>query len=119
MKKVVSSILVCVMLLSCVLVLASCAKTLSGTYENTSFGITTAYTFDGNKVSIKYSAGGFSYTYDGEYEIKDNDEGETVIVFTFGDDDAAKYEGEHSFSQGTEDGASYIKIGGTQYTLAK
>ena len=116
MKKLASAILVCVMLLSCLLTLASCSRSLSGTYENTSFAVTTSYKFEAKKVSISYSLGGFSYTYDGEYEIKDNDEGKTVIVFTFGDDGAAKYEGEFDFAQGTEDGKPYIKIGGTQYT---
>ena len=116
MKKVISSLLVCVMLLSCVLVLASCSKTLSGKYEADAFGIAGAsYEFSGNKVVVTAEILGFEKDFEGTYEIKDNDEGKTVIVFTFGDDDASKYSGEFDFAQGTEDGKSYIKIGGVQY----
>ena len=119
MKKIVSSILVCVMLLSCVLVLASCAKTLSGKYESDVFGVAGAtYEFSGNKVTVTAEILGFEKDFEGTYEIKDNDEGKTVIVFTFDDDDASKYSGEFDFSEGTEDGEAYIKIGGVKYTKA-
>ena len=116
MKKLTSAILVCILLLSCVLVLASCSKTLSGKYEADAFGIAGAsYEFRGNKVVMTAEIFGFEKDFEGTYEIKDNDEGKTVIVFTFGDEDVAKYEGEFDFAQGTEDGKSYIKIGGVQY----
>ena len=114
MKKIVSTVLVCVMLLSCVLVLASCAKTLSGEYvnETTVFGVTTttSYEFEGSNVTIKTSVSGFSYEYDGEYAI----DGDT-ITFTFGDEDAEKYSGEVSFNEGSDNDGAYIELDGTKY----
>ena len=111
MKKVISSLLVCVMLLSCVLVLASCEKTLAGTYEGTGFGFTTSYTFKGDDVNIKYSAGGFSYSFDGKYEIKDN---KITITFEGDNEKANSLEGTFDF----EEGDGYIKIGLVKYTKA-
>jgi hypothetical protein len=98
-----------------VLSLASCAKMLSGKYTCSVLGVETSYEFSGNKVVVTAEILGFEKDFEGTYEIKDNNEGKTVIVFTFGDDDASKYAGEFDFSEGTEDGKSYIKIGGVQY----
>ena len=122
MKRIVSSVLVCVMLLSCVLALASCGLVfLSGKYENsvTVLGVTTttSYEFEGKEVTVKRSIGSISSEYTGEYEVKTNDNDEKVIVFTFGEE-GSEFGGEYAFAQGNEDGKAYIKIGGTKYTKA-
>ena len=53
---------------------------------------------------------------EGKYEITTNDDDETVIVFTFEDEDAKEYSGEFKFSEGEEDGKEYIKLGIVKYT---
>ena len=115
MKKIVSLLLVCVLLVGCVFALVSCGKTLSGKYEAKVIGTGAAYEFKGNKVTITASVLGFEKSFDGTYEIKKNDEGVEVIVFTFEDKDAEKYSGEFAFVEGKEGDTSYIKIGGIQH----
>ena len=115
--KVLSLVLVVAMV--CVL-FASCGKTISGTYkgEVDAFGLAGAevvYKFSGNKVNVKATASilGFEKTVesDGTYEITENEEGALEITFTFEDEDAEKYSGTFSFSEGDD----YIKIGGAKY----
>ncbi len=113
MKKIVSTVLVCVLLLSTMLALVSCGKVLSGTYSDKYTGLTT-YTFEGNKVTVEAGAGNFKSSVSGTYEIKENDEGKEVIIFTFGEE-GDEYSGEFSFVEGSEGDTKYIKIGGVQY----
>ena len=116
MKKSVRILAVVMVLLMVTLVFASCGKTLKGKYASEFMGTGSTLEFSGKNITITYKlAGAELASVEGTYEIKDNDEGKTVIVFTFGDDDASKYSGEFDFSEGTEDGKSYIKIGGVQY----
>ena len=118
MKRIVSALLVCVLLVSCMLTLASCGKTLSGTYKGTGILSGTSYAFDGNKVTITVEIPLFDdLVLDGTYEITTNDDDKDVIIFTFGDDeeDAKDYSGEFSFAEGTEGDTKFIKIGGVQY----
>ena len=118
MKKIVSTLLVCVLLIGCVLTLASCAKTLSGTYSASVGDLTgTTYVFDGKNVTVKYMVLTFEKIITGTYEITENEEGEAVIIFTFADgtDGADSYKGEHSFNEGVEDDVEYIKIDGVKY----
>ncbi|MBO5009751.1 MAG: hypothetical protein IKJ13_05030 [Clostridia bacterium] len=114
MKKIVSGILVCVMLIGCVFALASCGKTLNGSYADELTGLTT-YTFEGNKVTVSVGAGNFAKTFEGTYEIKTNDKEEEVIAFTFEGDGSDKYTGEYAFVEGTEGDKEYIKIGIAKY----
>ncbi|MBO5879148.1 MAG: hypothetical protein J6Q68_01165 [Clostridia bacterium] len=116
MKKIISSVLVCVLLLGCAFTLASCGKTLSGEYEST-LG-TTTYAFSGKNVTVTYEIFGFTKTIEGTYEITVNDEEEEIIIFTFPSDaeDADDYAGEYSFVEGTEGDDEYIKIAGIKYT---
>ncbi len=114
MKKIVSSVLVCVMLLGCVLALASCGKMLNGSYSDALTGLTT-YTFEGNKVTIKVGAGNFVTEFEGTYEIKTNDKDEEVIIFTFEGDGSDEYTGEYAFTEGSEGDTQYIKIGLFKY----
>ncbi len=114
MKKTISAILVCVLLVGCIFTLASCGKALTGkytadlsllgvyTYEFSAFGKVTKTVdpFVGNDTTVV----------EGKYEI--NDEG-TKIILTFGDE-ANTYE----FATGEENGVSYIKIDGVKYEKA-
>ena len=111
LTKVLALVLVAAML--CI-ALASCGKTLSGTYSAEIIGTGASYTFKGSKVTIKAKVLGFEKTFDGKYEIYEED-GAEKIKFTFEDDDAKEYAGSFSFSEGED----YIKIGGIKYTKAK
>ena len=90
MKKIISTILVCVLLLGCVFTLASCSKTVSGTYEGkidiglASYAVT--YTFSGKKVTAvsKLTVGVVvSEEAKGTYEITENEDGTMEITFDF------------------------------------
>ncbi len=118
MKKIISAVLVCALLVGCVFALASCSKKLSGTYEADALVAGASYEFKGSKVTITAEVLGFEKSFEGKYEITENDDGDTVIIFTFENDDAEKYDGEFSFSEGEEDGKKYIKIGGVKYVKA-
>ncbi len=118
MKKTISILLVCVLLLGCVFALASCAKTLSGKYEAGSDLLGTTYEFKGNKVTITYKVLGFSKTADATYEIKTNEEGKEIITITLdtgAEDSADEYAGEFVLLEGKEGDTSYIKLNGVQY----
>ncbi len=115
MKKTISIVLVCVLLLGCVMSLTSCDKFLFGKYESA----TATYEFSGlNKVTKTRGIDAGSFTITGEteegtYQITENDEGETVIKLTFGEETNT-----YDFSHGEEDGVKYIKIGIIKYTKA-
>lgn len=118
MKKIVSALLVCVLLVGCMLSLASCGKTLNGTYKGTGLLSGTSYAFDGNKVTITVEVPILEdIVLEGTYEITKNDKDEEVIIFSFGEDteDSEKYSGEYSYSEGNEGDTKFIKIGGVQY----
>ena len=112
MKKLVSLVLVCLLLVSCVAGLSSCGKMLVGEYKNALTGI--SYAFSVNKVTVTVDNLMFDDSvYEGTYELKQNDEGVyDIITFTFENENAQKlYGGDHSFAEGTENGVSYIRIG--------
>ncbi len=112
MKKILSSILVCVLLVGMLFTLASCGKRLSGRYE---ISDDIYYEFKGNEYTASLGVAGFAKTTNGTYEIKENNEGDLEIIFTEeGSDDPQAY----SFSEGEEDGVKYIKISGVKYTKA-
>lgn len=117
MKKILSAVLVCVLLVGCVFALASCGKTLSGKYKLDALIGSKTYEFSGSKVEITYEVGGFEKSIEGEYKIAENDDGDLEITFTFAEDeeDADDYKGTFSFAEGTEGDESYIKIGGAKY----
>ena len=115
--KIVALSLVAIMM--CV-ALASCGKTISGTYAGKAdaFGLVGAsitYKFSGKKVAITATANvfGFEKTVesDGTYEITEKDDGSLAITFTFEDKDAKSYSGTVSYEK-TDDG---IKLGGIEY----
>ena len=110
MKKTISAILVCVLLVSCIFALASCGKSLSGKYTADLAVTEITYEFSALGKVTKTENGILSdpVTVEGSYKI--NDDG-NKITLTF-DDEANTYE----LSTGTEDGVDYIKIDGVKYT---
>jgi hypothetical protein len=118
MKKIISTILVCVLLLGCVMSLASCGKMFSGKYEANLVAAKVTYDFKfGGKVILTVDPIlGNSSTFEGKYEINDET---NEITFVFEAEDAESYSGTSDFSQGEEDGVKYIKIGLVKYTEVK
>ncbi len=104
MKKILSAVLVCVMILSSVLVLSSCGSTLSGTYEDES-GLV-AFTFSGKNVEVEM----FGVSIDGTYKIS----GDT-ITFDFEGDLAEELNGEMDFSKGSDSDGQYIELDGEKF----
>lgn len=114
MKKIVSTLLVCVMLVGMIFTLASCGKSLSGKYEADLAVAEYTYEFGAfGKVTLNVDPIiGDDSVYEGKYEInKAGDE----ITFTFESEDAEGYNGTKDLSIGTEDGVDYIKIDGIKY----
>ena len=109
MKRTLSMILVCALLLGMMLTLVSCGNMLSGSYE---LGNVT-YEFKGNKVTktTVELITGKNIVEEGTYKIT-GDEGERKITFTYEDEEPATYE----FSSGENEGKKYIKIGLFTYT---
>ena len=118
MKKIISMTLVCMLLIGCVLTLASCGKTLSGKYSAGSGVFGTTYDFKGKNVTITFYLLGTETTSEGTYEITTDENDKEIITFTFENEDAEDYNGEFSFTEGTEGGVDYIKIGGVKYEKA-
>ncbi|MBQ7308763.1 MAG: hypothetical protein IJW87_01155 [Clostridia bacterium] len=108
MKKIIALVLV----LSLVFVLASCGKTLSGTYGTGELlGTGATYTFKGSNVTVTAKVLGFEKSFEGKYEIFKDDNGAEKIKFTFENSEAKEYAGTFSFSEGDNS----ITIGGVTY----
>lgn len=129
MKKTISTILVCVLLVGSLLTLASCevAGFVFGTYSRTDtviVDITTTYEFSLTEVTKTTTtdnligSGQSTTTQTMKYKVGENDEGEKIIAFTVETDDGSKTT-EYSFNSGKDDGGSYIEIGGTRYYSVK
>ena len=133
MKKTISTILVCVLLMGAIFSLSSCevAGFVFGTYANTDevtlplFGTTTTtvtYEFSGKDVTIttaiKNGNNSNTSTTEGTYEIGENEEGEKIISITTPTDDGSKTK-DYSFNSGKDDGGAYIEIGGVRYYSVK
>lgn len=123
MKKALSTILVCVLLVGCVFSLASCVFSagpitmISGTYELDAVVGGVSYEFGAfGKVTVTAKVLGVSTSFEGEYKV-DNKADE--ITFTFEDSDASEYSGTVDFSSGEEDGVKYIRLGGIKYNEVK
>ena len=118
MKRILSLVLVCVLLVGTVFALASCGKTLSGKYVD-ALGAT-AYEFSGNKVTMYL---GQKVVAEGTYKIEAKDDKETItFTFTSGDD-AEDESGTVDFVSGKEGDDEYIKLGSgifaAKYTKSK
>ena len=107
MKKVLSTFLVAVLLVSSLFVLASCG--LSGTYKDATG--TTTLEFSGDNVKITFSLFGVSTTSNAKYSLGENEEGRT-ITFTYeeGAKENDSLKGTLPFTEGSDDNGSYILI---------
>ena len=119
MKRIISTLLVCVLLVGSLFTLASC-NIVFGKYKNGG----TTLEFSGKNVVITSEAevlgASISKTYEAEYTIDENEEGEKTITFIYAADadQHPLLNGSKDFSQGEEDGVKYIKIGLLKYTKA-
>ena len=129
MKKTISTILVCVLLVGALFSLSSCEMLgfVFGTYSRTDtviVDITTTYEFSLTEVTKTVTTdnlfgGGQSTTTETmKYKVTENDEGEKVIAITVETDDGTRTT-EYSFNSGKDDGGAYIEIGGTRYYSVK
>lgn len=122
MKRVISTILVCVLLLGCVLSLASCGKMFSGTYQAdiAIAKLTCEFKFGGKVTVTVDPLVGDTTSYEGKYEIN-KDTQEITFVFENADDNLITnyFHGTQKFSQGEKDGTKFIEIGGVTYTEVK
>ena len=114
MKKIVSILLALTLLCGMCLTLASCAKTLSGTYVNGDV----SYTFKGNNFEKKRpSLWGGTTVYTGTYEINEKEDGTYTITLNYGEDAEEEDDGiELSFAEITVNDKKAIKIGPITYT---
>lgn len=119
MKKIISTILVCVLLVGSIFTLASCSKTVSGTYEADLLVSKVTYEFGmfGKVTCTTDPIYDDPTVKEGKYKIYEAGENEYKIAFTWEGDEA---EGDSvAFSTGTQDGVDYIKIAGVQYNKVK
>ena len=120
MKKSVRILAVVMAVLMVTLVLASCGKTLKGTYSaEIDVGIlkyTATYEFSGKNVTVTKVVNPLigdakTYTIEGTYEIIENDDDTMDIKFEFETEDDHIKSGTFDF----EEGEDYIKIGIAKY----
>ena len=113
-KNFIRAVAVVLMLAALCTVLASCGKTLSGTYSAEVLGTGATMTFKGSKVTTSYKALGTElYSVTGTYKIEDS-----KITITYEGENAEEakdYAGTFDFTE-NEDGS--IKIGLVTYKKA-
>ena len=104
MKKIISAILVCILIVGSAFTLASCSKSLSGTYKDDLTG-NVSYEFGmfGKVTKTVDNVIGDDTVTEGKYKIND---AETEITFTFGDKTET-----YDFTYGTDKDKEYIKLG--------
>ena len=120
MKKTMTKLaafVLAMLMMTCIF--ASCAKTLSGSYEAElsllGQGVNVTYTFAGSKVTVtsKVTILGTVNTEEikGTYEISENADGSLEITFDFEEETATLRDGTYTFSE--EENS--IKIAGVPY----
>lgn len=111
MKKVLSTALVCVLILGLALSLASCG--LSGSYKNEL--LATTLEFSGDKVTIKWEIDlvvSISHSSTAKYSIGTTDNGTKTITFSYdeGQEENDTLKGTLPYGEGSDDKGSYIEI---------
>ncbi len=115
MKKIVSLLLACVLLVGCALSLTSCSKFLMGEYKDDLTGnIKYEFTLFTYKKTVDNIIGDDTVT-EGSFEI---DEEAGTITFTYESDGEKKTQTE-DYSYGEKEGVKYIKIGFLTYSEVK
>ena len=127
MKKIISTVLACMILVGAIFTLASCGNTLSGTYAGevnvlvAKYKVT--YEFKGNDVTVtsklSSSLGSIeSNPIEGTYVIGEDEDGKKTITFDYSGDEEAKGAAEEgvavSLNQGEDDNGKYIEIAGVK-----
>ena len=115
MKKTVSIILVCALLVCSLLSLTSCGTMLMGKYRSEADLVigTSSVTYEFGlfgDVTVTVNNLGKETVEEGKYEF--NDDG-TKITFTFENEDGTPDVTTYGFSSGTEDGKKFIKLTST------
>ena len=131
MKKTISTILVCVLLVGTLLSLASCEVLgmVIGTYSRTYTNllgqeVTETWEFSGKEVTKSTTStklvgeGTNTSTEYMEYEIGENEDGEKIISLTVTTDNKSTTT-DLKFNSGNDDGGSYIEIDGVRYYSVK
>lgn len=113
MKRIVSLVLVCVLLVGSIFSLASCGKMLTGKYEADLVVSEVTYEFGlfGKVTKTVDPILGDNTVEEGKYEF--NKDG-TEITLTFGEESTTC-----EFSSGEEDGVKYIKLDGIKFTAVE
>jgi hypothetical protein len=124
-KKITRVVALALVIAMACLALASCAKTLSGTYsaEGSLFGLASgkySYTFSGSKVTVTVTTsniltGSNTEEYTGTYEITEATDGTLSITFEFENNKTLSQT--QSFAEDKDAGT--ITIGGQTFTKAK
>lgn len=121
MKKTafkLTALMLAMLMMTCIF--ASCAKTISGSYQTDATflgqGMNVTYTFSGSKfeATSKVTLLGTvnSNTVNGTYEIIEFDDGSMEIKLDFEEESTAFHNGTYTFDQGED----YIKIAGIKYS---
>lgn len=121
-KKITRVVALALVIALACITLASCGKTLSGTYTAggsvLGTGATTTYKFSGSKVTLTVEGSllgmSSSETFEGTYKITESDDGSMKISFDFGDEDAKEYSTSFNFKEDKDAGT--ITIGLITYT---
>ena len=121
MKKILSATLSTLLIIGCILSLASCVLSvgpmtlISGKYKGNILVADATYEFSplGSVTLTVDPILGTSSTYEGKYKVNEDTE---EITFTFDSEDADAYEGTFDFTEGEESGVKYVKIGLVKYT---
>ena len=136
MKRILSVVLACALLVGCVMIFASCG--VSGTYENDVLG---TYEF-GTFGKVTHSVGNIQYKSVFSYKVETEDDGDKQLVLVLekyvydGDDEDIKElvadlneEVEEAdeedrtvkyyFAEGEKDGKKYVEIGVNELLAAK
>ena len=115
MKKTISAVLVCMLLVCSLLTLVSCGKSLSGKYTGTAMSfngdVTYEFALGGKVTKTTNPLIGKGETVEGKYEF--NDDG-TKITLTFNDESNT-----YDFVDGEESDVKYIKLDSWKYTEVK
>lgn len=123
MKKILSAVLACILLVGCVFSLAGCVLSvgpmtfISGKY-NAEITLVGEYDFEFSPlggVTVTFDPIlGDSSVYEGKYKV--NNETKEITLTWEGDAPALFDNGTIDFTSGEEDGVEYVKLGSVKFT---